>query len=105
MLENKNILIGVSSSIAIYKTLELIRLFIKAKANVRVIMTPAATKFITPLTFETISQNKVLYEDTESWADDNNHIGIGKWSDLFIIAPATANTINKVSNGIADNLL
>ena len=105
MIENKNILIGVSSSIAIYKTLELIRLFIKAKANVRVIMTPAASKFITPLTFETISQNKVLIENTESWANDNNHIDIGKWSDLFIIAPATANTINKLSNGIADNLL
>lgn len=105
MLENKNILIGVSSSIAIYKTLELIRLFIKAHANVRVIMTPASKKFITPLTFETLSQNKVLIEENESWADDNNHIAIGKWSDLFIIAPATANTINKLSNGIADNLL
>lgn len=105
MLENKNILIGVSSSIAIYKTLELIRLFIKARANVRVIMTPASKKFITPLTFETLSQNKVLIEERESWADDNNHIAIGKWSDLFIIAPATANTINKLSNGIADNLL
>ncbi len=105
MIENKNILVGVSSSIAIYKTLELIRLFIKAHANVRVIMSPSATKFITPLTFETISQNKVLIESTESWADDNNHIAIGKWADLFIIAPATANTINKLSNGIADNLL
>ncbi len=105
MLENKNILVGVSSSIAIYKTLELIRLFIKARANVRVIMTPASKKFIAPLTFETLSQNKVLIEESESWADDNNHIAIGKWSDLFIIAPATANTINKLSNGIADNLL
>jgi len=104
-LENKNILIGVSSSIAIYKTLELIRLFIKAKANVRVILTPNSEKFITKLTFEAISKNIVLCEESESWASDNNHIDIGKWADTFIIAPASANTINKLSNGICDNLL
>ena len=107
LLENKNILIAVTSSIAIYKSLELIRLYIKAGANVKVIMTPASKKFITPLTFETISQNKILDEENEDWSTDtvNNHIAIGKWADIFIIAPATANTINKLSNGIADNLL
>jgi phosphopantothenoylcysteine decarboxylase/phosphopantothenate--cysteine ligase len=107
LLENKKILIGVSSSIAIYKTLELIRLFKKAGALVQVIMTPASKKFISPLTFETLSQNKVLDDTNEDWSTNTNlnHIAIGKWADLFIIAPATANTINKLSNGIADNIL
>lgn len=107
MLKNKNILIGITSSIAIYKSLELIRLFIKQRANVKVIMTEASKKFITPLTFEAISQNRVLCDETESWdkSSNYNHIDIGKWADIFIIAPATANTINKLANGIADNLL
>ena len=106
-LNNKNILIGVAGSIAIYKSLELIRLYIKAGANVKVIMTNSSKKFITPLTFETISQNKILDENNEDWSTDtiNNHISIGKWADIFIVAPCTANTINKLSNGIADNLL
>ena len=106
LLKDKNILLGVTASIAIYKSLELVRLYIKAGANVKVIMTLASQKFITPLTFETLSQNKVLCEDTESWDGGiNNHISIGKWADIFVLAPATANTINKLSNGIADNLL
>jgi len=107
LLENKNILVAVTGSIAVYKTLELIRLYIKAGANVKVIMTNGAKKFINPLTFETISQNKVLDENSEDWSCQtvNNHIAIGKWTELFVIAPATANTINKLSNGIADNLL
>ena len=107
ILENKNILVAVSGGIAIYKSLELIRLYKKAGANVRVIMTSSAQKFITPLTFETLSQNKVLDESSEDWSCEtvNNHIAIGKWANLFVIAPATANTINKLANGIADNLL
>ncbi len=107
LLENKNILIAVTASIAIYKSLELIRLYIKAGANVKVIMTPSAQKFITPLSFETISQNSVLDETNEDWSSNsiNNHISIGKWADIFIIAPATANSINKLANGIADNLM
>ena len=107
LLTNKNILLAVSGGIAIYKSLELIRLYKKAGANVRVIMTSSAKRFITTLTFETISQNKVLDESSEDWTTDtvNNHIAIGKWADLFVIAPATANTINKLSNGISDNLL
>ena len=100
-----NILIGVTGSIAIYKTLELIRLFIKDGFNVKVVMTPSAMKFITPLTFESLTNNKVLTEDTESWSDGYNHIDIAKWADVFIIAPATANTLNKLKVGIADNLL
>ncbi len=98
-------MLGVTGSIAIYKALELIRLYKKAGAQVRVLMTEGAQRFIAPLTFEAISGNKVLTTQNESWADDNNHIDIGKWADLFVIAPATANTINKLSNGIADNLL
>ena len=107
LLAEKNILVAVTGSIAVYKTLELIRLYIKAGANVKVIMTSGAKKFINPLTFETISQNKVLDESSEDWSCDtvNNHIAIGKWANIFVIAPATANTINKLSNGIADNLL
>jgi phosphopantothenoylcysteine decarboxylase/phosphopantothenate--cysteine ligase len=97
--------VGVTGSIAIYKTLDLIRLYIKSGAEVKVILTSSAQRFVTALTFEALIQNEVLTEDTESWANENNHIDIGKWADLFVIAPATANTINKLSNGIADNLL
>jgi len=100
-----NILIGITGSIAIYKTCELIRLFIKRGDNVRVVMTQAATKFISPLTFETLTRQKVLIEQNENWASELNHIDYAKWADIFIIAPATANTINKAANGIADNLL
>ena len=101
MLENRNILIGVTGSIAIYKTLELIRLFIKQKANVKIIMTKSSQKFISRLTFETISQQMVLDDTNESWSNNsiNNHINISKWADIFIIAPASANTINKIANG------
>ena len=107
LLKNKNILLAVTGSIAIYKSLELIRLYIKSGANVKVIMTSSAKKFINPITFETISQNKILDDTNEDWSFDtnNNHIAIGKWADVFVIAPCSANTINKLSNGIADNIL
>jgi len=99
------VLIGVTGSIAIYKTCELIRLFIKRGDEVRVVMSKAASKFITPLTFEALTRNKVLIEKNENWAGELNHIDYAKWADIYIIAPATANTINKAANGIADNLL
>ena len=107
LLKNKKILVGVTGSIAIYKTLDLIRLYIKAGAIVRVIMTDSAKKFINPITFEAISQNRVLDESSESWdkSQNYNHIDITKWADILVIAPASANTINKISCGIADNLL
>lgn len=105
LLLGKKILLGVTGSIAIYKSLELIRLFVKAGAEVKVVMSEEAKRFITPLTFETLSQNKVLHVSTESWSDGLSHIHIGKWADLFIIAPCSANTINKLSHGIADTLL
>lgn len=107
LLKDKNILLGVSSSIAIYKALELTRLYIKAGANVKVIMTQASQKFIGSITFEAISQNRVLCEDTESWdkSSEYNHIDIGKWADIFVLAPCTVNTVNKLASGIANNLL
>lgn len=107
LLKDKNILLGITGSIAVYKSLDLIRLFIKAGANVRVIMTKGAKKFINPISFEAISQNKVLDDDNELWEEgqDSNHIAITKWADIFLIAPASANTINKIACGIADNFL
>ena len=105
LLAGKKILLGVSGSIAVYKSLELVRLFVKAGAEVKVVMSDAAQKFVTPLTFETLSRNKVLNESSESWADDHNHIKATQWADLFIIAPCTANTIAKLANAIADNML
>ena len=105
LLKNKKIVLGVTGSIAIYKSLELVRLYTKAGAEVRVVMTQSAQKFITPLTFETLTGNKVLDDTNESWSDDYNHIKIGEWANLFVIAPATANTIAKLANAIADNIL
>jgi phosphopantothenoylcysteine decarboxylase/phosphopantothenate--cysteine ligase len=100
-----NVLIGVTGSIAIYKTCELIRLFVKRGDNVKVVMTKAAAKFISPLTFEALTRNRVLIEENEDWSSEINHIDYAKWADIFIIAPATANTLNKAYKGIADNLL
>jgi len=100
-----NVLIGVTGSIAIYKTCELIRLFVKRGDNVRVVMSETATKFITPLTFEALTRQKVLIEKNEDWSGELNHIDYAKWADIYIIAPASANTINKAANGISDNLL
>jgi len=105
LLKNKKILLGVTGSIAVYKSLELVRLFVKAGADVRVIMSESAKKFVTPLSFETLTSNKVLDDTNESWIDDHNHIKITEWADLFVIAPATANTIAKLANAIADNIL
>ena len=105
LLQDKKILLGVTGSIAIYKSLELIRLLTKAGANVKVVMSEAAKKFVTPLTFEALCGNKVLDEQSESWADDHNHIKTTQWADLFVIAPASANTIAKLANAIADNML
>ena len=104
-LTGKRVLLGVTGSIAIYKAAEVARLLIKSGAEVRIVMSEAAQRFVTPLTFEALTHQTVLTEATESWSSDLNHIDIGKWADIFVIAPATANTINKLSKGIADNLL
>lgn len=104
-LTNKTILLGVTGSISAYKACDLARLFIKSGASVHVVMTPSAERFVSALTFEALTRNPVLTEQSESWASTLNHIDIGKICDVFIVAPATANTINKMSKGIADNIL
>ena len=105
LLKDKKVLLGVSGSIAVYKSLELVRFLVKAGAQVKVVMSESAKKFVTPLTFETLTSNQVLDDTNESWVNDNNHIKAGEWADLFVIAPATANTIAKLANAIADNML
>ncbi|MDD2784564.1 MAG: flavoprotein, partial [Sulfuricurvum sp.] len=105
LLAGKKILLGVTGSIAAYKSLELLRLYIKAGADVRVVMSPAAKKFVAPLSYEALSRNRVLDDTNESWADDFNHIKIAQWADILVIAPASANTIAKLANGIADTIL
>jgi phosphopantothenoylcysteine decarboxylase / phosphopantothenate---cysteine ligase len=107
LLKGKKILLGVTGSIAAYKAAYLVRLLIKSEAEVKVIMTPASFDFITPLTLSTLSKNPVYTEfvadkNTGVW---NNHIELGMWADLMIIAPASANTIAKMATGICDNLL
>ena len=104
-LKNKNILLGVTGSISAYKACEIVRLFIKSGASVQVVMTPSAQRFVSSLTFEALTRNPVLTESSESWSTQLNHIDIGKRADVFVIAPATANTINKLSKGISDNIL
>lgn len=105
LLSGKKILLGVTGSIAVYKSLDLIRILTKAGAEVKVVMSEAAKKFVTPLTFETLSGNQVLDDTNESWVTNHNHIKAGEWADLFVIAPVTANTIAKLANAIADNIL
>jgi phosphopantothenoylcysteine decarboxylase/phosphopantothenate--cysteine ligase len=106
MLEGKKIVLGVCGSIAAYKSATLVRLLVKAGCDVKVVTTADANNFITPLTLATLSKNPVLTEyyktDTGEW---NNHVDLGLWADLLIIAPATANTIGKMANGLCDNLL
>jgi len=106
VLSGKNILVGVTGGIAAYKSATLIRLLVKEGAQVKVIMSTGAKEFITPLTLATLSGNPVLSEfyNPEN-GDWNSHIDLGLWADLFVIAPATANTIAKMAGGIADNLL
>src|SRR5664279_3956079 len=105
-LKGKNILIRINGGIAAYKAAFLIRLLVKHGAEVRVVMTPIAKQFITPLTLATLSKNPILVDffNPEN-GDWNSHVDLGIWADLYVIAPATANTIAKMANGIADNLL
>ncbi|HNP32618.1 MAG TPA: bifunctional phosphopantothenoylcysteine decarboxylase/phosphopantothenate--cysteine ligase CoaBC [Flavobacterium sp.] len=108
VLSGKKILLGVSGGIAAYKTATLVRLFIKAGAHVQVVMTPASKDFVTPLTLSTLSKNPVhstFYDENEENAEWNNHVELGLWADLMLIAPATANTLSKMANGNCDNLL
>ena len=108
VLRGKKILLGISGGIAAYKTASLVRLLIKAGADVRVVMTPASKDFVTPLTLSTLSKNPVhstFYDEEDENAVWNNHVELGLWADLFLIAPATANTMAKMVSGNSDNLL
>ena len=108
VLSGKKILLGITAGIAAYKSANLVRLFIKLGAEVKVMMTPASKDFITPLTLSTLSKNPVhsSFYDTENenelW---NNHVELGLWADYVVIAPATANTLSKMANGTCDNLV
>lgn len=104
-LSGKTILLGVTGSISAYKACDIARLFVKAGADVHIVMTSSAERFVSALTFEALTRNTVLTDATESWSSELNHIDIGKKCDAFVIAPATANTINKLNHGIADNIL
>lgn len=104
MLQSKKILVGITGSIAAYKAILLVRLLVKEGAEVKVIVTPSAREFVSILTLSTLSKNKVLVElsDEDTWA---NHVMLGRWADIFLIAPLTCNTLAKLANGICDNLL
>lgn len=104
MLQNKKILIGITGSIAAYKMIALVRMLTKQGASVKVIMTPSASKFVSPLVLETLSKNVVLQNlsSASTWA---NHVDLGRWADVFLIAPLSANTLAKMANGICENLL
>ncbi len=104
MLQNKKILLGISGSIAAYKIAALVRLLIKAGAEVKIVMTPAAKEFVSPLTLSTVSKNQVLSElsDNDSWS---NHVMLGRWADVLLIAPLSCNTLAKMAHGLCDNLL
>jgi phosphopantothenoylcysteine decarboxylase/phosphopantothenate--cysteine ligase len=104
MLKNKKILLGISGSIAAYKMPALVRLLIKEQAEVKVVMTASASLFVSPLTLSTLSKHPVL-ADISDGAQWNNHVELGLWADHYLIAPASANTLAKMANGLCDNLL
>ncbi|PIF01354.1 MAG: bifunctional phosphopantothenoylcysteine decarboxylase/phosphopantothenate--cysteine ligase CoaBC [Maribacter sp.] len=108
MLGGKNILLGITGGIAAYKTTFLVRLLIKAGANVKVVLTENASRFVSPLTLATLSKNPALtsfVKEEGCETDWNNHVDLGLWADIMIIAPATANTMSKMANAATDNLL
>ncbi len=108
VLSEKNILIGISGGIAAYKIPFLVRLLVKLKCSVRIVMTPTAKDFVSPLTLSTLSKNEVLSSFTKEDKDNpvwNDHVEIAKWSDIMIIAPASANTISSMANAKCENLL
>lgn len=104
MLKGKKILVGITGSIAAYKTITLVRLLIKAGAEVKVVMTNAAKEFASPVVLSTLSKNKVTYDLVEG-DDWSNHVMLGRWADVFVIAPLSCNTMAKMANGLCDNFL
>ena len=105
MLQGKKIILGITGSIAAYKAAILLRLLVKAGAEVKVVMTASAKDFVTPLTFSTLSKNQVYSEFSTADGSWNNHVELANWADFIVIAPASANTIAKIANGLCDNLL
>jgi phosphopantothenoylcysteine decarboxylase/phosphopantothenate--cysteine ligase len=105
ILSGKHILLGITGGIAAYKSAFLVRFFKKAGAHVKVVMTPESEQFITPLTLSTLSENPVVSSFTDEEKNWNNHVDLGLWADVMIIAPATANTLSKMASGEANNLL
>ncbi|MFT6027127.1 MAG: phosphopantothenoylcysteine decarboxylase/phosphopantothenate--cysteine ligase [Bacteroidia bacterium] len=104
-MNGKKILVGVTGGIAAYKTPLLVRLLIKAGAEVKVIVSNDALDFVTLLTLSTVSKNPVVSSFSDKNGTWNNHVELGLWADVFVVAPATANTIGKMANGICDNIL
>ncbi len=104
-LKGKNIILGICAGIAIYKVCDLIRSLIKLDATVTCVMTEAATKFITPLTFQSLSKNKVIVDMFDTSYFEIEHISLAQKADVYVVVPATANTISKLANGMADNLV
>jgi phosphopantothenoylcysteine decarboxylase/phosphopantothenate--cysteine ligase len=104
-LQNKNILLGISGGIAAYKCANLVRLFMKQGANVKVVMTTSACDFVTPKTLSVLSKNEVVIDFFDSNHNWNNHVHLAEWADVFVIAPLTANTLSKFAHGICDNIL
>src|SRR5690554_4827992 len=105
VLSGKKIILAISGGIAAYKTAVLVRLLIKAGVQVQVIMTPASCVFITPLTLATLSKRPVYTQFEKDFGEWTNHVELGLWADAMIVAPATANTLSKMANGLCDNLL
>src|SRR5688572_29598989 len=104
MLAGKKILLGITGSIAAYKAPLIVRNLIKAGAEVKVVMTPAAKDFVSPLTLSTLSKNSVVADlfTNESWS---NHVEMGRWADVMVVAPLSCNTLGKMANGLCDNML
>lgn len=104
VIKNKKIILAVTGSIAAYKACFLLRLLKKEQADVRVLMTKSAADFVSPLTFSVLSEHPVIseFQEQQVW---NNHVELGIWADIFLIAPATANTLAKMAQGICDNIL
>jgi phosphopantothenoylcysteine decarboxylase/phosphopantothenate--cysteine ligase len=104
-LKGKKIILGITASIAAYKSVQLVRLLVQHGAEVQVLLTPDALAFVSPLTLSVLAQRPILHSFTANDGTWNNHVALGLWADLFVIAPASANTLAKMANGLCDNLL
>src|SRR5690606_11458309 len=103
-LQGKKIIVAITGSIAAYKTPQLVRLLVKAGAEVKVIMTPSATNFVSPLSLSTVARHPV-FTAVNDGAEWNKHVHVGRWADLFLVAPCSANTLAKMAQGLCDNMV